>query len=133
MYEYTTPIEIRFADLDMYGHVNGVAYFTYMETARVKLFSKIFHELARQEIFLVVARAECTYTLPILPGDSLLVSISVLRLGNSSFDLAYRLHDGGGRVYATASTTMVCFDNRSKKSMPIPELLTATWGQEGTT
>jgi acyl-CoA thioester hydrolase len=127
MNEYTTPIEIRFADLDMYGHVNGVAYFTYLETARVKLFSDLFSKLTQQGIFLVVARAECNYALPILPGDVLLVSIAVTRMGNSSFDLAYRLHNGEDTVYATASTTMVCFDNHSKKSMPIPESLKALW------
>lgn len=127
MNEYVTPIELRFSDLDMYGHVNGVAYFSFLETARVKLFSEIFHELARQDIFLVVARAECNYVRPILPGDSLLVSISVLRMGNSSFDLAYRLHDGQGKVYATASTTMVSFDNRSKKTVPVPDQLKAIW------
>jgi acyl-CoA thioester hydrolase len=127
MNEYVTPIELRFSDLDMYGHVNGVAYFSFLETARVKLFSEIFHELARQEIYLVVARAECNYVRPILPGDSLLVSISVLRMGNSSFDLAYRLHDGQGKVYATASTTMVSFDNRSKKTVPVPDQLKAIW------
>lgn len=123
MREYTTSIEVRFADLDLYGHVNGVAYFTFMETARVKLFSKPFQDLTRQGIFLVVARAECNYALPILPGDPLEVSIGVSRMGGSSFDLAYRLHDGHGRVYATASTSMVCFDDRNKKSIAIPDQL----------
>ncbi len=123
MREYTTSIEVRFADLDLYGHVNGVAYFTFMETARVKLFSAPFRELTRQGVFLVVARAECSYAQPILPGDSVLVTISVSRIGGSSFELSYRLHDGAGKEYAVASTTMVCFDNTAKRPVPIPEQL----------
>jgi len=123
MREFTTSIEIRFSDLDLYGHVNSVSYFAFMENARVKLFSEPFHELTRQGIFLVVARAECNYAQPILPGDRLMVSIGISRMGGSSFDLAYRLHDGNGKVYATAGTTLVCFDNRSKKSIPVPDQL----------
>ena len=36
---FSIPIESRFSDLDAYGHVNNAVYFTYLETARVKLFS----------------------------------------------------------------------------------------------
>ena len=42
---YSTPIELRFSDLDLYGHVNSVIYFTYLETARVKLFAELFTDL----------------------------------------------------------------------------------------
>ena len=62
---FTTPIELRFSDLDLYGHVNSVVYFSYLETARVKLFAAPFQELTEQQIFMLVARAECDYRLPV--------------------------------------------------------------------
>ena len=48
---YSTTIELRFSDLDLYGHVNSVVYFTYLETARVKLFKDFFKELTDKQIF----------------------------------------------------------------------------------
>ena len=48
---YSTPIELRFSDLDAYGHVNSAIYLTYLETARVKLFAGSFRALTEQGIF----------------------------------------------------------------------------------
>lgn len=122
---FSTPIELRFSDLDLYGHVNSVVYFSYLETARVKLFSDFFQELTAQHIFTLVARAECDYKVPILFGDQLIVSVVVARIGTSSFDLDYRLHDGGKKTYATARTTLVCFDNGKKITVPVPECISS--------
>lgn len=120
---FSTPIELRFSDLDLYGHVNSVVYFSYLETARVKLFKDFFQELTEKQIFTLVARAECDYKLPILFGDNLIVSVVVARLGTTSFDLEYRLHDSAEKTYATARTTLVCFDNAKKVTVPLPECI----------
>ncbi len=120
---FSTNIELRFSDLDLYGHVNSVVYFTYLETARVKLFKDFFKELTDKQIFTLVARAECDYKLPILFSDELIVSVVVTRIGTSSFDLEYKLHDGREKAYAVARTTLVCFDNLKKVSVPVPECI----------
>ncbi|HEX9080370.1 MAG TPA: thioesterase family protein [Desulfuromonadaceae bacterium] len=117
---YDVPIEMRFSDLDIYGHVNNVVYFDYLETARVRLFSAPFHELTAKGVFLLVARAECDYKLPILFDDTVVVSASLSRVGGSSFDISYRIHDGAGKTFATARTVMVCYDNRNKTTIPVP-------------
>ena len=39
---FSTPVEQRFSDLDLYGHVNSSVYFTYLEAARVRLFMDFF-------------------------------------------------------------------------------------------
>lgn len=122
---YSTPIELRFSDLDAYGHVNSALYFTYLETARVKLFSDFFREVSEQGIFTVVARAECDFKIPIMLHDELIVTLWVAKTGRSSFDLEYRLHDSQEKVYATARTTMVCFDSINNMVVPIPESLKA--------
>ncbi|MGB9079780.1 MAG: acyl-CoA thioesterase [Desulfuromonadaceae bacterium] len=125
---YSTPIELRFSDLDLYGHVNSVVYFSYLETARVKMFEGFFQELTEKQIFTLVAHAECDYRLPILFGDRLIVAVDVARIGTSSFDLDYRLHDGAERIYATARTTLVCFDNAKKVTVPVPECISKMTG-----
>jgi len=122
---YSTTIELRFSDLDLYGHVNSVIYFTYLETARVKLFAELFTDLTERQIFVLVARAECDYKLPILFGDTLIVSVVVARIGTTSFDLEYQLHNGAKITYATARTAMVCFDNVRKVTIPVPECVRA--------
>ncbi|MDD2539627.1 MAG: thioesterase family protein [Desulfuromonadaceae bacterium] len=120
---HSTSIELRFSDLDLYNHVNSVVYFTYLETARIKLFKNFFQEMTGKQIFSLVARAECDYKNPILFGDVLIVAVVIARIGTSSFDLEYRLHDGMDKTYATARTTLVCFDNVKKVTVPVPECI----------
>jgi len=122
---YSTGIELRFSDLDAYGHVNSAVYFTYLETARVKLFKDFFSEISEQGIFTVVARAECDFKIPIMLGDEIVVSLYLAGTGRTSFTLEYRIHDDKETTYATASTTMVCFDNAKKTTVPVPESIKA--------
>ena len=121
---FSTPIEIRSTDIDIYDHVNSVVYFTYLETARIKTcFKDFFQDLTEKHIFTLVAHAECDYKLPIMFGDQLIVSVVLARIGSSSFDLEYWLHDGAEKTYATARTTMVCYDNVKKITIPVPECI----------
>jgi acyl-CoA thioester hydrolase len=118
---YSTGIELRFSDLDAYGHVNSAVYFTYLETARVKLFSDFFREVSQHGIFTLVARAECEFKIPITLYNEVIVTLWLAKTGRSSFDLEYRLHDGQEKTYATARTTMVCFDSIKNKTVAVPE------------
>lgn len=128
---YSLPIEVRFSDLDAYGHVNNAVYFTYFETARTRLFMEHFLNLSRQGLLLLVVRAECDYKKPIELTDRVIVDMEVERLGRSSFDLAYSLHNSAGATYATARTVMVCFDAKRGKAVAIPGEFLAEIGGDG--
>ncbi|MBN1957670.1 MAG: acyl-CoA thioesterase [Desulfuromonadales bacterium] len=120
VFEFTTPIEVRFADLDAYGHVNNALFFTFLETARIKLFQQHFGAFLDTPLMFLVVRAECDYRLPIELNDPLLVTVAVDQVRHSSFDFSYRLHDGGDKLFAEAKTVMVSYDPRIKKPVAIP-------------
>lgn len=119
--KYSVPIELRFADLDAYGHVNNATYFTYLETARTKLFYDTFIEFMDQSLLFLVVKAECEYKLPIDLKDNVIVTLQMGRVGNSSFDIDYVVHDDNNKVFGLAKTVMVCYDGRAKKTTRIPE------------
>jgi acyl-CoA thioester hydrolase len=120
-YDFSTDIEVRFADLDAYGHINNATYFTYLETARTKLFLEKFIDLLNEGSLLLVVRAECDYRKPIGLADRVVVSMTITRIGNSSFDIDYAIHNGNGVIFAMAKTVMVCFDQQIGKPVSIPE------------
>lgn len=126
--EYSTDIELRFSDLDAYGHVNNAVFFTYLETARVKLLQDKFVDFLSRGLLFLVVKAECTYLKPIELSDRVVVSMRVARVGGSSFDLDYRIHNGAGAAFAEAKTVMVCFDQQRKKPVAVPEDFTAALG-----
>lgn len=117
----TTEIEIRFSDLDAYGHVNNAVFFTYLETARVKLFREGFAELMKAGLLFLVVEASCRYRQPIELDDRLLIDIETEDLGRSSFTFSYLMHNGDGKEFATARTVMVCYDAKQKKTISLPD------------
>ena len=119
--KYSVPVELRFADLDAYGHVNNAVYFTLLETARTKLFHDRFIEFMKQSLLFLVVKAECEYKLPIELKDVVIITLEMARVGNSSFDIHYELHNGNGKVFGLAKTVMVCYDGKAKKPTRIPE------------
>lgn len=129
-FEFTTPIEIRFSDLDAYGHVNNALFFTYLETARIKLFQQHFGAFLDNELMFLVVRAECDYRLPIELNDPLQISVYTDQVRHSSFDFSYRMYDGAGKVFAEAKTVMVCYDPKIKKPVAIPPKIKAVFLQQ---
>ncbi len=118
------PIKIRFRDLDAFGHVNNAVYFTYMEMARTEYFSQI-GLLKPGEFpspFFILAEATCQFKAPIQLETPLILQVRVNRLGNSSFDMAYRFVDEArDTVMATGRTVQVTFDYAAKRSVPLPD------------
>ncbi len=124
-FQFNTPIEIRFADLDAYGHVNNAVFFSYLEHARVKLFQQRFGPFLESDVLFMVVRSECDYRAPIELDDSLQISISVEQIKFTSFTFSYRLHDGNGKLFAEAKTVMVSYNPQVKKPATIPVKLRA--------
>lgn len=118
---FSTTVEVRFSDLDAYGHVNNATFFTYLEVARTKLFLERFVDFMGRGLLFLMVKAECEYKKQIQFPNVVTVALTVGRVGNSSFDLNYTIHDGGGATYATAKTIMVCFDKRLGRTVSLPE------------
>ena len=119
---YTCNIEIRFSDIDAYGHVNNAVYFTYLETARTKAFSSNFIDFMNKGLFFVVAQAECEFKKPIkLEDDQVTVEFTIEGLGRSSFAVIYRLLGNQGQHFANAKTVMVALDAKRGTPTGIPD------------
>jgi len=124
--EYFTDIEVRFADLDAYRHVNNATYFTFLETARINLFREKFAEQLQSGLLFLVAEASCRYLQPIGLNDRVTIGLRCDKVGRSSFTLGYRITDGSERLFAEAQTVMVCYDGKNQKSVAIPDNLRQT-------
>ena len=124
VFHFSTPIKIRFRDLDAFGHVNNAVYFTFMEMARVEYFKQLgLLQLGEfPSPFFIIAEATCQFKAPIDMATPLIIQVRVSRLGNSSFDMEYRFVDEvSGAVLASGRTVQVTFDYAANRSVPLPE------------
>jgi acyl-CoA thioester hydrolase len=117
---FTVPVEMRFRDLDAYGHVNNAVFFSYLETARVNLIHRELPDESHQIIFFV-ARARCEYKKPLTLRDRILVEMTVTRFRRAGFVLSYRVLDDDGTVYAMAETELACINPATGRPTAIPE------------
>ena len=104
MFSLTVPVQIRFSDFDPLNHVNNVAFFGIMETARVEAMRRLPRTLKGH---MVVRHASCDYNDQIVGGTrSVDVTVSVEKVGGSSFSLLHeiRVED---RVVGVGHVTMV--------------------------
>lgn len=88
----TVSVQVRFQDLDPLNHVNNVAFFSLMETARVE-----FLRGQAKSLFgsMVIARSECDYLGEIRGGTrSVDITISIEKVGTSSFTVLHEIRVG---------------------------------------
>lgn len=111
-------LQIRWADLDAFKHINNAAYLVYMQEARADF--TWFARIARGEepllADMVVARAEVDYLSPIhQTGTTLDVEIYVEKISNSSFVMVYEMSQGG-TLRARGKTVQVGVDMETEKA-----------------
>ena len=124
-FKHKTPIQIRFKDLDMMGHVNNANHFTYFEIARAKYFDDVVAEdMDWQKEGFILAKSTCDYKMPILYYDKVFVYTKCSRIGNKSLELSYvMIKDESGKEIplAEATTIQVSFDYEKKVNISVPE------------
>jgi acyl-CoA thioester hydrolase len=115
---YETSVEVRFQDLDAFGHVNNAVFATYLEQGRVGYFRNVLG-LTTADFRFVVASLELDYRAPITDPSPASVRIAVSEYGRTSFTFEYAVeHDG--QVVATGETVQVVVDDDGSPA-PVPE------------
>ena len=111
-------LQIRWADLDAFRHINNATYLVYMQEARADFtwFSRIAKGEEPMLADMVVARAEVDYLSPIHEtGTTLDVEIYIEKISNSSFVMVYEMSQGG-TLRARGKTVQVGVDMETEKA-----------------
>jgi acyl-CoA thioester hydrolase len=111
---------VRFRDVDAMGHVNNAVFLTYLEQARVALFSEVGAAIALDQTNMILARAEIDFRAPVRLGQEVEISVRTSRFGTKSFDLEYELRVEGELV-AEAKSVQVAYDYDRREAVPVPD------------
>lgn len=112
MARFVFACPLRWGDMDAFGHVNNVAYFSYLEESRTAMLfaGPAASAIPRLATGVVVARHEINYRRPLdwraAPID---IHVWVSELRAASFTLSYELFDAGVLI-ADAVTVCVPFE-----------------------
>lgn len=113
------PIQVRFSDLDVLGHVNNSVYLSYFEMARVHYFAHLLDtDWDWHKNGVVLVKNEVEYHKPILLHDKPMVYIFKEHVGQKSFTLSYEIRIGEV-VHTTGKSVLVCFDASKNATIAI--------------
>jgi acyl-CoA thioester hydrolase len=128
-FQYSTTIQLRWKDIDQFGHVNNAVYLTYFETARYYYNRDVNQWDWSQEQY-IIASIKVDYLRPIFyPGD-IKVYLRIGDIGDKSFVFHYAItfeKNGIEKLAATGQSTQVFYDVRNQKTIPIPERVIKQW------
>jgi acyl-CoA thioester hydrolase len=90
---FTTPIQVRWRDLDAKAHVNNAAVVSYLETARTELWRQRFG--GGTDIPFVVRRIEVDYRRQLTLDDRVEIGLWIEGLRGASYTFCYRIEADG--------------------------------------
>ncbi|MFL5753051.1 MAG: acyl-CoA thioesterase [Bacteroidia bacterium] len=124
-FRHCTKIQLRFADMDLLGHVNNAVFMSYFETARMSYFKDVIADsLERLKIGLIIAKTTIEYKVPVMLGDETYAYTKIIRFGNKSFDISNYLVKKKGNeelVCCEATSTIVCVNTVTTETIAVPE------------
>jgi acyl-CoA thioester hydrolase len=117
VFRFAHPIEVRFRDIDLLGHVNNAVYLSYLEQARAIYLHRL--GLRQDHPTTVLVRNEIDYRRPVHLGDAVTVAVRVARIGNKSLEFQYEVRVDDVTC-AIASSVHVWFDFATNQSVRVP-------------
>jgi acyl-CoA thioester hydrolase len=113
-------IEIRWRDLDGFGHVNNAVFLTYLEEARDEFYTDLLASETVNRMVLRHTTVDFRRSL-VQSDDHVDVTLRVLRLGTSSVVTEETVSSvATGEIAAVAESVMVHCDAARERAEPFP-------------
>lgn len=124
-FRHCTPLQLRFNDVDVLGHVNNTVYFSFYDTGKAHYFTAVHgRKMDWLHVDTVIANVNCAYVNPIVFGENIAVCTRCEGIREKSFRLLQMLYDTDTlQIKSVCETVMVAYDPETKKSM----LLSDEW------
>lgn len=123
-YKHFLPLQTRWADNDIYGHVNNVAYYGYFDTiVNEYLIAEGALDIHKGAVIGLVVETGCRYFAPLEFPQKLEGALRVAKIGNSSvrYELAV-FKEGESAPAAEGHFVHVYVDRETRRPAPLPDV-----------
>lgn len=122
-FDTTLKLRIDWSEMDLFGHINNVSFFKYIQAARVHYWELCGINKLHKENNTgpTLASVSCRFLRPLhFPGE-VIIRTKTGWIKNSSFQLLHTLINTQNETVAEAEDIVVFFDYNKNEKMPIPE------------
>jgi len=121
-FHHILPLQIRFNDVDKFGHVNNTVYFQFYDTMKTDYFASVCEGVDWEQVAIVVVKIEAEFIAQIKAGNNIAGRTRVTRIGNKSFELEQDVIDVDKQeVKSRCTSIMVLYDLVHQQTMPFPD------------
>lgn len=122
-FNHSIDVQLRFNDVDMFGHVNNTVYLQFFDLGKMMYFNAVLgDDFMKKGLYVVIANINCNFYSPTYLEEPLLVLSTIDHWGEKSLILSQRIiNKNTGDVKCDASTVMVGFDPKTLKSAELPK------------
>ncbi|MBR2185610.1 MAG: acyl-CoA thioesterase [Prevotella sp.] len=116
------PAQLRFSDVDRFGHVNNSVYFSLFDMCKTRYLFDVVGKDIFEKVSIVVVHVDADFISPVYFPDEIVIETAIKKLGHKSFTLHQRaLNKRTNDVKCECETVMVVMDNELQQSVDIPE------------
>jgi len=121
-FRHFLPIQVRFSDVDVIGHVSNTIYQDYFDYGKVHYFEHVVPDMDFVNLGIVGASIKIDYLKPIFMKTPIMVETRVSEIGNKSMTMEHNLIEANTKeILSTCKAVMVCYSIKEMKSIPIPD------------
>ena len=138
VHRHTSRFSARSYEMDSYRHLNNGVYLGWFEQARLEYLQSLgfsYDGFADREQWIVVARTEVDFRVPLHLGDAVGIETVVEALGRSSVRFRQRMSRDAGAAAGAAPAlaaeafTVMVFSGPDGRSIPVPDDFRAAVGE----
>ncbi|MDE7468248.1 MAG: acyl-CoA thioesterase [Muribaculaceae bacterium] len=122
-FKHSLPVQLRFNDVDIFGHVNNSVYLQFLDLGKLRYFDAVLGtDFSKSGLGIVVANINCDFFAPTFMNEELVVDTQCEHIGQKSMKLLQRIvAPATGSIKCVAHTIMVGFDLKTMTSAAIPD------------
>lgn len=124
---YPVKLELRldWSEMDLFGHINNVSYFKFIQASRVNYWETIGLTNLHNDMQTgpMLAATSCQFKKPLFYPGRITVEAGMREIRNTSFILQHRILNEQGELAAEAEDVIVMFNFQANEKVTFPEEL----------
>ncbi|MBS1774274.1 MAG: acyl-CoA thioesterase [Bacteroidetes bacterium] len=123
-YPVKLPLRLDWSEMDLFGHINNVSYFKYVQAARVNYWETIgINSLKEDGIGPMLLSTSCRFQKPLFYPGNIVIESSVTYMKNTSFGISHRILNSDNELAAEAEDVIVMYDFDANEKVLISDAL----------
>lgn len=124
-YPVKLVLRLDWSEMDLFGHINNVSYFKFIQASRVNYWETIgltnLH--SHMQIGPMLAATSCQFRKPLFYPGKITIEAGIHEIRNTSFTLRHRILNEQGEIAAEAEDVIVIYNFEANEKVSFPEEL----------